>query len=429
MLRNVLAAPSSDEITSLPGWNQVLPSKQYSGYLNITRNRHYHYWFVECEEDPENAPVVLWLNGGPGCSSLIGLIYEHGPFRINDSTNPPTLYRFDYNWAKLANMIYLESPVGVGFSYSDSIDDYDSLDDDSTVNDNFLAVEKFFELFPEYRKNDFYLTGESYAGVYVPMLAQKILGGTQNETYKGALLKGIAVGNGCTGTEIGVCKRNTTFIAQFFVQNTAFLEQEMKNKLEQKCNWDKPYDISQECYDAINEMNTILDLINPYGVYSDILTFNASSKASKAYFNQQQVMDAIHVKKPDIEWDICTFDNWGRNSSYHKTEPNLPRDTYPILNEQIQVLVYNGDWDAVVPYTDNERWTKDMGYDVTEGWHPWFYNGSDDIGKQVGGYATRYNTKFNFTFITVRGGRHEVPETAPVSSFEMLRRFLKGLAF
>ena len=152
MLRYVLAAPSSDEIKSLPGWNQELPSKQYSGYLDITPTRHYHYWFVECEEDPENAPVVLWLNGGPGCSSLIGLVYEHGPFRINDSTNPPTLYRFDHNWAKLANMIYLESPVGVGFSYSDNIEDYDNLDDDSTVNDNFLAVEKFFERFPELRK-------------------------------------------------------------------------------------------------------------------------------------------------------------------------------------------------------------------------------------------------------------------------------------
>ena len=182
----------------------------------------------------------------------------------------------------------------------------------------------------------------------------------------------------------------------------------------------------------MNEMKEILVLINGYGVYSDCAHEGKGclgGKASKAYFNQQQVMDAIHVKKPDIEWDICTFGGWGRNSSYNKTEPNLPRDTYPILNKQIQVLIYNGDWDSVVPYTDNEKWTKDMGYDVAEGWHPWFYNGSDDIGTQVGGYATRYNTKFNFTFITVRGGRHEVPETAPVSSFEMFRRFLNGIGF
>ena len=70
-----------------------------------------------------------------------------------------------------------------------------------------------------------------------------------------------------------------------------------------------------------------------------------------------------------------------------------------------------------------------MGYEVAEDWHPWFYNSSKGFDEQVGGYATRYNTKFNFTFITVRGGRHEVPVTAPVSSFEMLYRLLNDIAF
>ena len=79
-------SPIEDEITSLPGWEGELPSKQYSGYLDITSSKHYHYWFIEAENDPENVPVVLWLNGGPGCSSLDGLVYEHGPFRIDDST-------------------------------------------------------------------------------------------------------------------------------------------------------------------------------------------------------------------------------------------------------------------------------------------------------------------------------------------------------
>jgi carboxypeptidase C (cathepsin A) len=60
----VIAAPSSDEIVSLPGWNGVLPSKQYSGYLTAAKgDRHLHYWFVESESGPSKSPVVVWFNG------------------------------------------------------------------------------------------------------------------------------------------------------------------------------------------------------------------------------------------------------------------------------------------------------------------------------------------------------------------------------
>eukprot|EP01052_Picozoa_sp_SAG31_P021707 SAG31_NODE_1692_length_7512_cov_4.735465_2_plen_101_part_00 len=90
-------------------------------------------------------------------------MYEHGPFRIN-STDPTELYRFDYTWAKVANMLYIEAPIGVGFSYSDDPEEYAACNDDNTAEDNMHAVEQFFKLFPEYSKNSFYITGESYAG-------------------------------------------------------------------------------------------------------------------------------------------------------------------------------------------------------------------------------------------------------------------------
>ena len=303
MVRNVIAAPRGDEITGLPGWSQTLPSKQYSGYLDITPSKHYHYWFVECENNPESAPVVLWLNGGPGCSSLIGFMYEHGPFRIDDSKFPQSLYRFDNTWSKLANMIYLESPVGTGFTYSDNVAEYCN-SDNSTVHDNFLAIEKFFELFPEFKGNNFYLTGESYAGIYVPTLAEAIIEASIKETYNGAPLKGIAVGNGCTGTEVGVCKSDhrSTFQAQFYVQNTAFLKQELKDKLEANCDWNTPYDISDECESLMQEANTYsLGLKDPYDIYSR----ENSSNPAYAYLNEEQVQEAIHVKKANIEWKTC----------------------------------------------------------------------------------------------------------------------------
>ena len=64
-VQSTFGAPSSDEISTLPGWDGELPSKQYSGYLDVSKTKHYHYWFIECEKNPKDAPVVLWLNGGP----------------------------------------------------------------------------------------------------------------------------------------------------------------------------------------------------------------------------------------------------------------------------------------------------------------------------------------------------------------------------
>ena len=123
-------------------------------------------------DDNKDVPVILWLNGGPGCSSLDGLVYEHGPFRIN-ATDPTKLYRFDETWAKVGHMLYLESPLGVGYSYSNDKADY-NVDDDQTAAQNLAAVEKFFALYPELGARDFFITGESYAGVYVPTLSKEI---------------------------------------------------------------------------------------------------------------------------------------------------------------------------------------------------------------------------------------------------------------
>jgi hypothetical protein len=92
-----------------------------------------------------------------------------------------------------------------------------------------------------------------------------------------------------------------------------------------------------------------------------------NSVEASAYFNQPSVMSAIHVRKPPYMWSVCA-----NQISYTSTRANLPRDTYPALNKFTRVLIYNGDWDACVPYTDNEAWTSGMGYPVAAAWHPWY---------------------------------------------------------
>ncbi|XP_021761754.1 serine carboxypeptidase-like 20 [Chenopodium quinoa] len=127
----VIAAPQSSLVTYLPGFSGSFPSKHYSGYVPIDEHNaiHMFYYFVESERNPAKDPVVLWLNGGPGCSSLGGLVYEHGPFNFEasgpiSSEDLPKLHPNPYSWSKVSNIIYLDSPVGTGFSFSRNTSDY-----------------------------------------------------------------------------------------------------------------------------------------------------------------------------------------------------------------------------------------------------------------------------------------------------------------
>jgi cathepsin A (carboxypeptidase C) len=126
----------------------------------------FHYVFFDSQRDPDNDPVVLWLNGGPGCSSLIGMVYENGPFLFREGT---VSFAINPNaWNKKANLLYITSPGGVGFSSSK----VGLKHDDGTVAlDNYKALLAFFNKFPNLKKNELYLTGESYAGIYIPYLA------------------------------------------------------------------------------------------------------------------------------------------------------------------------------------------------------------------------------------------------------------------
>lgn len=209
-----LAAISNDEVKKLPGWQSQLPSKQYSGLLQIPNsspNRYYHYYFVQSQSiinnNPYSDPFIVWFNGGPGASSLQGLFTEMGVFHLNDYsliynvTGIPQLWYNQYTWSTFANMLYIESPAGVGFSYCDGNEgphlSCPTWNDSATAKDNYQVLKEFFKGYPEYLNNSqFYLSGESYAGVYVPTLVMEI---ENNNNFGLPPLKGFAIGNGCMG--------------------------------------------------------------------------------------------------------------------------------------------------------------------------------------------------------------------------------------
>ena len=177
------AACAAAAVESLPGWHGPLPSRHYSGYVDVsaepgtTPGRFLHYWLVEAEDvDPATAPLVLWLNGGPGCSSMDGMWHENGPFKV-DRADDTRLIRNPLSWTKIANIIWLEGPIGTGFSYTDETDT-PHIGDEGTAHDNHVFLERFLgpDYFPQFGGHELHIWGESYAGICtIAMLSRCVI--------------------------------------------------------------------------------------------------------------------------------------------------------------------------------------------------------------------------------------------------------------
>ena len=170
----------------------------YSGYLktNIPDNELF-YIFTPSLNNPEKDPLILYLEGGPGCSSLIGLLIEVGPVTISSETNKLELN--EYSWVNNASILFIDSPAEVGFSkFKEAIHNNDSY----TVENLYAALKDFYEIFTEYKKNDLFISGFSYAGIYIPYLVQQIKGIDNNNTNTTEIkLKGILIGSPYTSSK------------------------------------------------------------------------------------------------------------------------------------------------------------------------------------------------------------------------------------
>lgn len=220
----LLGAIDGDRVSHLPGLQVPLSSKLYSGYLasgaaSGSRAR-LHYMYAESQSAPATDPLVLWMNGGPGASSLWGFFVEVGPYATNDASfvhntsATPAVFARSNSWNREANLLVLESPGGVGFSYcTGAHGEFCAGDaccpvhtDESTASDALEALAAFIQGFPELRGRSLYIAGESYAGIYVPMLAVRVLADAEEV---GLELKGVAVGDGCMGLHsVGGCSKD-----------------------------------------------------------------------------------------------------------------------------------------------------------------------------------------------------------------------------
>jgi carboxypeptidase C (cathepsin A) len=252
----------------------AFPSTTYSGYLTVSATKRLHYVYAESINDPTNAPVTIWFNGGPGCSSMLGFMQENGPIVVDDGetefkTNP-------YPWNQNMNMLWIESPAGVGWSQGDTAADLIT-NDLVTSQDALAALKSFYVKFPEVLPNQLFISGESYAGVYVPWLAWQVYMNNQdfaagNPDAVQMNLEGFMVGNGATNWEYDVSPSfpqtvrwfniiTPQLLAQYEANNCAFYFYETYD----------PTPPTQTCVDLWDEINSFSANLNWYDLYRPTL--------------------------------------------------------------------------------------------------------------------------------------------------------------
>ncbi|XP_061722966.1 venom serine carboxypeptidase-like [Cydia pomonella] len=171
--------------------NDSLNIESYAGFFTVNKaydSNQFFWYFPSMSSDRDKAPVLLWLQGGPGSSSLFGLFLENGPITVVNGQ----FERRKYHWALNHHLIYIDNPVGAGFSFTNDTHGYCT--DETQVGEQlYSTLTQFFQLFPELQQNAFFITGESYAGKYVPALAYTIM--KKDSTAKTKVnLKGLMIG-------------------------------------------------------------------------------------------------------------------------------------------------------------------------------------------------------------------------------------------
>ncbi|KAK4449805.1 Alpha/Beta hydrolase protein, partial [Podospora aff. communis PSN243] len=146
-------------------------SKQWAGLVNVSEGNSVFYWFFESKHQPETDPVIVWIDGGPGISSMMGLFLQAGPCRVQPGAN--TTIANPHSWTNFANVLFIDNPAGVGFSHTTRPPSSASMP--SAASDiNTLLTTFFTTMFPHLATNPLHLVGESIGGHWVPHFASHI---------------------------------------------------------------------------------------------------------------------------------------------------------------------------------------------------------------------------------------------------------------
>ncbi|MFJ5104286.1 hypothetical protein [Streptomyces sp. NPDC088554] len=411
--------------------------RSYAGHVHVDGTKgeknknHLFYWFFESRTcNPRipvgeqrdlitSTPLVIWLNGGPGASSLLGLFLENGPLSIADDA-AGTVSATSTTWNQEAHVVYWDQPIGTGYSYSDKPEEY--VQDEATLSHMFWqGLQEFFRLHPEYVACPLYVCGESYAGKYVPAIALEI--DRQNGTDTGGQhlnLKGIAVGNGWIKPELSLR------VLIDYAYTTGFLG------ISQKESLDKTYVYFQEALAGKNMEeanrigNALVDRTVAYGGHFDVYDVrrwdDLAMGALSSYLNSAEVKKSLHVPANTV---------WQSADDKGPVTENLLADNMAdasglytqLVEKNYKTLLYTGNFDTACGYRSTEEILDDL---MKQGgrqaeWRDatrliWTQAQGDPKGfvRNVG----------NLTQVAVPDSGHQVPTFQPEICREMLYNWL-----
>mmetsp|Transcript_22639 Transcript_22639/g.34204 ORF Transcript_22639/g.34204 Transcript_22639/m.34204 type:complete len:526 (-) Transcript_22639:87-1664(-) len=284
----LIGADDDDRVTSIPGYDGCICWEHYAGYLNASDDHQLYYWYHEATSSPSDKPLVVWLNGGPGCSSLGGMFTELGPFVLDENLNI-TLNPFSFNRA--ANLLFVEQPAGVGFSYPNV-----PANDSSTATDTVLALRHFLKTkHPELQGRPLYVMGESYGGHYVPNTVKEIqvtnaaLKNDESSTQK-INIQGFAVGNGYTDWELDFNANVENGRYHALTSQRRFDQAQMACQGEYaRCFWPREdVPCPEECADAVHAatVDAMDGSIDIYDIYEDVCLHDKRSSSSSSRATQ-----------------------------------------------------------------------------------------------------------------------------------------------
>ena len=442
------------------------PLERAAGYFKLnrtTRDAHMFYMFFEHrgtgggeehkeeEEDATKIPVVLWMTGGPGCSSELAAFAENGPFEVvenedKSSEDKYVLRESSYGWDTISHLLYVDQPVNTGFSWTSDPDDDEARDEETVSNDVFEFLQDFFLSRPELADNPLFITGESYAGHYVPAVSYKAFVASKNDEGSVNLnLKGFAIGNGLTDPEIQYAAYAKYSVGIGIVTAEQGDEVNAKylatcEKKAKKCNNEngKRYSnatLSKKCIEAVeycqNIPNALLEIaaqnkggkpINVYDVRKECvgdLCYDFSPIGK--FLNQKSTREALGVG--NRKWETCNME------VHEKMMGDWMRDYEPLIPEMLENgvrgMIYAGESDFICNFAGNLDWTRKMKWSGGEEFAKKF-SSPFVIDKEKGwtGGEVIQNDDKRFSFVKVSQAGHMVPLDQPRVAQEMLRRFV-----
>ncbi|XP_029127249.1 serine carboxypeptidase-like 11 isoform X2 [Cajanus cajan] len=408
---------SRSKVEVLPGFEGPLPFKLETGYVGLGESHNdmqVFYYFIKSENDPEKDPLMLWLSGGPGCSSISGLLFQFGPLAFDtdleeyDETGSlPNLILRPQSWTKVCSIIFVDLPFGTGFSYAKNLTAQRS--DWKLVHHTHQFLRKWLSDHPEFISNEFYMGADSYSGIPGPAIVLEISNGNEIGLQPPINLQGYLLGNPITTRK----EKNHKIP---FAHGMGLISDELYASLQRNCRGEY-VDIDSRnelCSRDINYFEECLSKLNVEHIlkpcYKDDLPKAREAQWRRSLIQEPQL---VPCKGTIGKWERCyktDFENQISNSfEFHV---NLSAKGY-------RSLIFSGDHDALVPFISTQAWIRALNYSIVEDWRPWLQQG------QVAGYTRTYSNRMSFA--TVKGSGHIATQYNPEECFTMFTRWIANV--